>query len=56
MQLFPISFVLFYRAVAADAMYTYFQGEPELYRPCRDTAPSEKFCEKEFSVAGAEVI
>jgi len=56
MQLFAISFVRFYRAVAADAMYTYFCDEPELFRICPRTALSEKFREKEFFVAGYEAL
>jgi hypothetical protein len=56
MQLSAISFVRFYRAVAADAMYTYFCGELELFRFCPDAALSGKFCETEFSAAGSEVL
>jgi len=55
-QLFAISFVRFYRAVAADAMYTYFCGEPVLFRLCQCTALSEKFCGKEFFAAGSEAL
>ena len=56
MQIFLISFVRFYRAIAADAMYTYFCDELELFRFCPDAALSEKFCEKEFFAAGSEAL
>ncbi len=56
MKLLAISFVRFYRAVAADAMYTYFCDKLELFRIYPGTALSEKLREKEFFAAGSEAL
>jgi len=56
MQLFAISFALFYRAIAADAMYTYFYDELELFRVCPGTVLSEKLRGKEFFATGSEAL
>ncbi|MDM8556642.1 hypothetical protein QUF75_18095 [Desulfococcaceae bacterium HSG7] len=56
MPLPAISFVLFYRVIVADAMYTYFCDEPELFRFCPGAALFEKFGEKEFFAAGSEAL